>query len=136
MAGEPGRLLGHPVGLAEHDARLVAGGRGDVHLGLGLPVGDQEVEAGGAGLDGLAVLAGQPEADLGAHPETGDGVDLERLPPELALPVLEQEGRSGPAALGVADVMLAEGGEPGTARELIGDHVSGIRGDRHHRSAA
>jgi len=75
VAGEPGRLLGHPVGLAEHDARLVAGGRGDVHLGLGLPVGDQEVEAVGAGLDGLAVLAGQPEADLGAHPETGDGVD-------------------------------------------------------------
>ncbi len=108
--------------LAEHDAGLVAGGRGDVDLGLGLPVGDEEVEAGGAGLDGLAVLAGQAEADLGVDAQAGGGVDLEGLPPEVALPVLEHERLAGPASLRVADVVLAEGGEAGTAGLRVGDH--------------
>ena len=33
------------------------------------------------------------------------------------------EGLAGPASLGVADVVLAEGGEAGTAGEGIGDHA-------------
>ena len=131
MAGEAGALLGHAAGLAEDDAGLVAGGSGDVHLGLGLAVGDEEVEAGSGCLDGLAVLARQAEADLGVDPEAADRVDLEGLPPEVALPVLEPQGFACPASLGVADVVLAEGGEAGTTGERIGDHDSVIAAAHH-----
>lgn len=82
MASEPGALLGHAAGLAEHDAGLVAGGSRDVDLGLGLAVSDEEVETGGAGLDALAVLAGEAEANLAVDAEAGDRIDLEGLPPE------------------------------------------------------
>ena len=61
-------------------------------LGLGLSVGDEEVGAGGAGLDGLAVLPGQAESDLGVDAKAGGGVDLEGLVPELLLPVIEMSG--------------------------------------------
>ena len=44
----------------EHDAGLVAGGGGDVDLGLGLAVGDEEVEAGGGGHPDLPFLRGRP----------------------------------------------------------------------------
>ena len=116
--------LDHAPGLAQDDAGLVAGGRGDVDLGLGLAVGVEHVQAGGAGHRGLRVLARDAEADLVVDAETGRGVELEGLPPELALPVLVDEGPAGPAALGVADVALAVRGEVGAAGEGIGDHGS------------
>ena len=115
-------LLGHAPALAEDDAGLVAGGCGDVDLGLGLAIRDEEVQAGRAGLHGLPVLPRQPEADLGVDAETGDGVDLEGLPPEVALPVLEHQRLSSPASLRVPHVVLAEGGEARTAGVRIGDH--------------
>ena len=116
--------LDHAPGLAQDDAGLVAGGRGDVDLGLGLAVGVEHVQAGGAGHRGLRVLARDAEADLVVDAEAGRGVELEGLPPELALPVLVDEGPAGPAALGVADVALAVRGEVGAAGEGIGDHGS------------
>ena len=116
--------LDHAPGLAQDDAGLVAGGRGDVDLGLGLAVGVEHVQAGGAGHRGLGVLARDAEADLVVDAEAGRGVELEGLPPELALPVLVDERPAGPAALGVADVALAVRGEVGAAGEGIGDHGS------------
>ena len=107
--------LDHAPGLPQDDAGLVAGGRGDVDLGLGLAVGVEHVQAGGAGHRGLRVLARDAEADLVVDAETGRGVELEGLPPELALPVLVDERPAGPAALGVADVPLAVRGEVGAA---------------------
>ena len=102
------------------------GGRGDVDLGLGLAVGGEEVVGRGRGHAGLPVLSGQAETDLGVDPETGGGVDLERLPPELTLPGLEHEGLAMPAPLRMPHEALAEGREAGTPGALIGHHRSGI----------
>ena len=48
----------HALGLVEHDARLVAGGRGRVDLGTLLAVGDQQVERDAGGQGALAVFPG------------------------------------------------------------------------------
>jgi hypothetical protein len=111
-------------GLPEHDAGLAPCRRGDVDLGLGLAVGDEEVVAEGRGEERLPVLPRQPEADFLVHAQARGRVDLEGLPGELALPGLEDERLAGPAALRVAHVPLAEGREAGTAGEVIGDHIS------------
>jgi hypothetical protein len=116
--------LDHAPGLPQDDAGLVAGGSGDVDLGLGFAVGVEHVQARGAGHRGLRVLARDAEPDLVVDAETGRRIELERLPPELALPGLVDERLSSPAALGVADVALAVRGEVGAAREGIGDHAS------------
>ena len=76
-------------------------------------------------------MRGRPEADLGVDAQAGGGVDLEGLPPEVALPVLEPQRLSGPASLRVADVVLAEGGEARTAGVRIGDHGSLIAAAHH-----
>ena len=110
------------AGLAEDDAGLASGGRGDVDLGLGLAVGDEEVVAEGRGDERLAVLPRQPEPDLGVHPQAGGRVDLERLPGELPLPGLEDERLARPASLRMEHVPLAEGREPRTSGAVIGDH--------------
>jgi hypothetical protein len=113
-------------GLSEDDARLTPGGCGDVDLGLGLTIGDEEVVAEGRGEERLPVLAGKAEADLGVDAQAGGGVDLQGLPGELALPRLEDETLASPTPLGMHDVALAEGREPRTPGEVIGDHRSAI----------
>ena len=118
-------LEGHAPGLAEDDAGL-APGRRDGDLGLGLAVGGEEVVGRRRSHAGLAVLPRQPEPDLRIHPQTGGRVDLERLPPELALPGLEHEGLARPASLRMAHVAFTERRETRTAGALIGDHRSAI----------
>ena len=122
----------HRACLAEDDGGLTAGSSTDDDLGLVLTVSGEEVEASSAGLRALAVLRGDAESDFLVHAHAGDRVELQGLPPEFALPVLEQQGLASPAALRVLHVVLAEGGEVGTASKGIGDH-SGITS--HHAQA-
>ena len=77
---------------------------------------------GGTGHHRLAVLAGQAQTDLLVHPEATDRIDLEGLPPEVALPVLEDERLPRPAALGVTDEAGAEVREAGTVGGTILQH--------------
>ena len=126
MAPQQWALEADAPGLAEHDAGLASCRRGDVDLGLGLAVGDEEVVGEGRGDQALAILPRQAEPDLGVDPQTGGRVDLEGLPGELALPGLEDERLAMPTPLRVTHVALTEGREPRTSREVIGDHRSAI----------
>jgi protein-S-isoprenylcysteine O-methyltransferase Ste14 len=117
VATEERALEADAAGLSEHDAGLPSSGRGDVHLGLGLAVGDEEVVGRRRGLHRLPVLPRESEADLA---EAGGRADPEGLPPELALPGFEDEGLTGPASLRMADITLAEGCELGPPERLSG----------------
>ena len=91
----------HALGLVEHDARLVAGGRGRVDLGALLAVGDQQVKADAGRQRALAVLPRHGAIRGAEAPEAVRALPAEQAADHERLPGREREGLPGPLALGV-----------------------------------
>ena len=96
-----GRGADHALGLVEHDARLIAGGRGGVDLGALLAVGDQQVKADAGRQRALAVLPRHGAVGGAEAPETVGALPAEQAADHERLPGREREGLPGPLALGV-----------------------------------
>ena len=128
-APQRGRGGDHALGLVEHDPRLVTGGRGGVHLGPLLAVGDQQVEADAGGGRRLAVLPRHRTVGGPKAPQPVVAFPAEQGADEEGLPGREGEGLAGPLALGMAkeaeevdrmpgSSVIEAQAAPGAAREV------------------
>src|SRR5437867_6895010 len=109
---ELGARLHHRLGGREDDGRLLAVGSSTVYLTTFLPVGGQKVEPDAGDERRLAVLA--RNLDVGDAIPAGAVRPLpaKKVPDDVALPGLEDEGLTGPLSFDVDEHVLEEGARP------------------------